>query len=211
MLPRKSAMIPRGAAKSLCFFLILPFVAILTPMSCTPPPEQEVQWEFLEGPYAREITSLLPLQQAPGRLLAGMVNGDIFFSASNGRTWTRRTPAMPGMMIHAFIQHPDSPASIYARFPYAASPLIHGKPKRCTPAPVVTASSDQRTTDQPGLRQTAVRTRSCGEQTSMRYASIRTGRTGCWLPLVPVGLSSRRIGPNSGGSLSTGEVPSVLQ
>ena len=107
-------MIPRGAAKSLCFFLILPFVAILTPMSCTPPPEQEVQWEFLEGPYAREITSLLPLQQAPGHLLAGMVNGDIFFSASNGRTWTRRTPAMPGMMIHAFIQHPDSPASIYA-------------------------------------------------------------------------------------------------
>ncbi len=114
MLPRKSAMIPRGAATSLSFILILPFLAVLIPMGCTPPAEQEVQWEFLEGPYAREITALLPLRQAPGRLLVGMVNGDIFFSQSNGRTWSRRTPAVPGMMIHAFVQHPDSPASIYA-------------------------------------------------------------------------------------------------
>ena len=109
MLPRKSAMIPRGAAKPLRFFLILPFVAILTPISCTPPAEREVQWEFLDGPYAREITTLLPLQQTPGRLLVGMVNGDVFFSPSDGRTWIRRTPATPGTMIHAFIQHPALP------------------------------------------------------------------------------------------------------
>ena len=114
MLPWKSAMIPRSAGKPLRSFLILPFVVILTLMSCAPPAEQEVQWEFLEGPYAREITTLLPLQQAPGQLLVGMVNGDIFSSPSNGRAWIRRTSAAPGMMIHAFVQHPDSPASIYA-------------------------------------------------------------------------------------------------
>jgi len=107
-------MIPRGAMPPLRFLRILSLVAILTPMSCTPPDEQEVQWEFLEGPYAREISTLLPLQQSPGQLLVGMANGDIFFSPSKGRTWIRRPPAAHGMMIYDFIQHPDSPACIYA-------------------------------------------------------------------------------------------------
>jgi photosystem II stability/assembly factor-like uncharacterized protein len=107
-------MIPRGAATRLSFLLVLPIFTLFAPISCTPPAEQNSQWEFLEGPYAREITALLPLQQAPGRLLAGMANGDIFFSPSNGQTWIRRPPAAHGMTVHAFVQHPDSPASIYA-------------------------------------------------------------------------------------------------
>jgi photosystem II stability/assembly factor-like uncharacterized protein len=96
------------------YVFLLPFILLFTSIGCTPPAEQEAQWEFLEGPYAREITALLPLQHAPGRLIAGMVNGDVFFSPANGRTWIRRPPAAHGMMIHAFVQHPDSPAVLYA-------------------------------------------------------------------------------------------------
>ncbi len=115
MLPRKSAGTPRRAIRSLPLPALIP-CALLAGMiaGCEPPAEQELQWEFLHGPYAREITTLMPLKQSQGHLLAGMVNGEIFLSASNGESWIRRTPPAPGMTIHAFVQHPDTPGSIYA-------------------------------------------------------------------------------------------------
>lgn len=105
----------RGAMNCLPLILCLPLVAILGPFAgCSPPAEIELQWEFLNGPYAREITALLPFSRQQGHLLAGMVNGDIFVTYANGRTWIRRTPADPGRVIHAIIQHPDSATTLYA-------------------------------------------------------------------------------------------------
>jgi len=115
MLPRTSVKTRLHTVRSLpplalVLYALLP--GLIT--GCEPPAEQEVQWEFLHGPYAREITTLLSLEQTRGHLLVGMVNGDVFFSASNGESWIRRTPPSPGMTIHTFVQHPDTPGSIYA-------------------------------------------------------------------------------------------------
>jgi photosystem II stability/assembly factor-like uncharacterized protein len=115
MLPWKTAMTLRGT----CFFppsrILFPYVLVLALLNgCTPPAERDAQWEFLQGPYAREITALLPLRQAHGLLLTGMVGGDVFYSPSSGRAWLRRSSPDPGRDILRFVQHPDSASLIYA-------------------------------------------------------------------------------------------------
>jgi photosystem II stability/assembly factor-like uncharacterized protein len=91
--------------------LVITFVVPLS--GCTPPSELDSQWTLLDGPYAREVAALLPLSGLPGRLVAGMANGDVYYSSSNGQTWERRTPADPGNNVYAFVQHPDTPSCLY--------------------------------------------------------------------------------------------------
>jgi photosystem II stability/assembly factor-like uncharacterized protein len=93
-----------------CLLLVALFVCL---PGCTPPQEHDQQWKLLDGPYAREISALLPLAGSPGHLLAGMDNGAIYYSGSNGQTWEQRVPADPGNVLNAIVQHPDTPSCLF--------------------------------------------------------------------------------------------------
>jgi photosystem II stability/assembly factor-like uncharacterized protein len=95
--------------------LLLPLVsALCTFIGCGPPEEQPAEWENLNGPYAREISALLPLRSPEGRIMAGMTNGEIAYSTTNGQTWMRMNSPAPGSAIFQLVQHPDSPGVVYA-------------------------------------------------------------------------------------------------
>ena len=115
MLPGKTAMTLRGTSFFPPSRILFPCVLVLALVNgCAPPAEHDAQWEFLNGPYAREITALLPLRQSHGLLMAGMADGDVFYSPSAGRAWLRRSSPDPGREILKFVQHPDSASLIFA-------------------------------------------------------------------------------------------------
>jgi photosystem II stability/assembly factor-like uncharacterized protein len=110
---RGSAMTQRDAVgRQSCIVSLITAILLLT--GCGPPGEQPTEWVMLNGPYAREIASLLPLRNVPGHLLVGMTDGEVYFSSNNGQSWSRTTSPAPGKMINQCIQHPDTPSVMFA-------------------------------------------------------------------------------------------------
>ena len=83
-------------------------------LSCGPRPVAETHWEFLNGPYARNVSALLPSRTNSDLLFAGLTNGDLFSSTNGGRTWVQRTSPAPGFTIHQFIEEPEPGSLLYA-------------------------------------------------------------------------------------------------
>jgi photosystem II stability/assembly factor-like uncharacterized protein len=86
----------------------------LLSLSCSPLEVAEAQWEFLNGPYARNVSTLLPSRTNSELLFAGITNGDLFFSTDGGRNWVRRTSPAPGFTIHEFVEEPEPGSLLYA-------------------------------------------------------------------------------------------------
>jgi photosystem II stability/assembly factor-like uncharacterized protein len=113
MHQRKSAM--KQPVAVYFMLLILPLLTALSAfIGCGPPAERPAEWENLDGPYAREISALLPLRNPQGCVLAGMTNGEISYSATNGQSWMRMSSPAPGKAILQLVQHPDTPGVVYA-------------------------------------------------------------------------------------------------
>jgi photosystem II stability/assembly factor-like uncharacterized protein len=83
-------------------------------LSCGPHQAAETHWEFLNGPYARNVSALLPSQTSSDLLFAGLTNGDLFFSTNGGRTWVRRTSPAPGFTINQIVEEPEPGSLLYA-------------------------------------------------------------------------------------------------
>jgi len=82
--------------------------------SCGPRPAGETHWEFLNGPYARNVSALLPSRTNSDLLFAGLTNGDLFSSTNGGRTWVRRTSPAPGFTVNQLVEEPEPGSLLYA-------------------------------------------------------------------------------------------------
>jgi photosystem II stability/assembly factor-like uncharacterized protein len=113
MHQRKSAMKQPVAVHFMLLFLPL-LTTLSSSIGCGPPGEQPAEWENVNGPYAREISALLPLRNPQGCIMAGMTNGEIAYSNTSGQSWMRMHSPAPGNAILQLVQHPDTPAVVYA-------------------------------------------------------------------------------------------------
>jgi len=89
-------------------------LCVLLGLSCGPRPVADTHWEFLNGPYARNVSALLPSRTSSDFLFAGLTNGDLFSSTNGGRTWVQRTSPAPGFTIHQFVEEPEPGSLLYA-------------------------------------------------------------------------------------------------
>ncbi len=106
-LPRLATLL--GVARLIPFVLIVGCSAhAVNPLS--------VQWELLQGPYARNITTL---HVSPGEnlLFAGLANGELSMSTDGGRSWAYRTPPSPGEPVLRFFDDPVAKTMLYAAGP----------------------------------------------------------------------------------------------
>jgi photosystem II stability/assembly factor-like uncharacterized protein len=83
-------------------------------LSCGPRPAEETHWEFLNGPYARNVSTLLPSRMNGDFLFAGLANGDLYCSTNGGRTWAQRASPAPGFRINQFVEEPEPGSLVYA-------------------------------------------------------------------------------------------------
>lgn len=89
-------------------------LSALLALSCGPRPVEETHWEFLNGPYARNVSALLPSRTSSDFLFAGLTNGDVYSSINGGRTWVQRTSPAPGFSINQFVEEPEPGSLLYA-------------------------------------------------------------------------------------------------
>ena len=86
--------------------------AFLTGCSASGPSFQ--LWEETGGPYARNISAVLPDNRIAGTLYASAGSGEIAVSTSNGRSWAHAAPIPGGPEVHQLIQDPESPDRLFA-------------------------------------------------------------------------------------------------
>lgn len=93
--------------------VFLPLLVLLS--SCGSPPVQlpALQWESLQGPFARNISTMVAF---PGdRLLyAALTSGEIALSTDGGRSWAYRTPTVAGEPVSRFYADPADQKLLYA-------------------------------------------------------------------------------------------------
>jgi hypothetical protein len=116
--PRTDTRIPMRQSSrhtvTLFVFSACAGVCVLLGFSCGPRPPAETHWEFLNGPYARNVSAFLPSRTNGDFLFAGLTNGSLFSSTNGGRTWLQRTSPAPGFTIHQFVEEPEPGSLLYA-------------------------------------------------------------------------------------------------
>jgi photosystem II stability/assembly factor-like uncharacterized protein len=73
-----------------------------------------MQWECMGGPRAQNITAVLPDERAPGTLYAGLANGEVSISTTDGASWAPLATVTEHVSIDRLIQDPEVPERIYA-------------------------------------------------------------------------------------------------
>lgn len=73
-----------------------------------------IRWEPTGGPYAQNISTVLPDCKTPGCLYAGLMNGEIVFSTSDGKSWSHLSTLPRVRIIYQLLQDPDQPEKFYA-------------------------------------------------------------------------------------------------
>lgn len=76
-----------------------------------------MQWEYMGGPVAQNIVSVLPDERVPGTIYAGLSNGQVCISITDGAAWSQLSTVAPQVPIDRLIQDPEVPERIYAATP----------------------------------------------------------------------------------------------
>ncbi|HUI64531.1 MAG TPA: hypothetical protein VL126_06805, partial [Bacteroidota bacterium] len=102
------------------------------------PGQPLVQWESTGGPFAQNISTVLPDCKTPGSLYVGLHDGEIVFSSNEGRSWSHHSALPRVHRIFQILQDPDLPERFYAATDMGAfssndrarqwSPLLIGAP-----------------------------------------------------------------------------------
>ncbi len=93
-------------------FLLLASVTLLT--GCAGTSQQGLQWEYTGGPYGQNVSSLLVDQDSPQSLYAGLLNGDLYRSSDEGKTWQKWGNLGRSARIHQLVQNPEKGDILYA-------------------------------------------------------------------------------------------------
>ncbi len=88
------------------------FTALIAGCTASGPAVRE--WEETGGPYAQDISAVLPDNRIPGTVYASLGNGEIAVSTSDGRSWGHGAPIPGGAEIRQLLQDPDSPDRLFA-------------------------------------------------------------------------------------------------
>jgi photosystem II stability/assembly factor-like uncharacterized protein len=72
------------------------------------------EWEETGGPYAQNISAVLPDNRIPGTVYASLGNGEIAVTTSDGRSWGRGEQIPGGPEVRQLVQDPDSPDRLFA-------------------------------------------------------------------------------------------------
>jgi photosystem II stability/assembly factor-like uncharacterized protein len=94
------------------FDVLLLFPAFLAGCSASGPSSR--LWEETGGPYAQNISAILPDNRIAGTLYASPGGGEIAVSTSDGRTWGHATPVPGGPEVQQLVQDPDNPDRLFA-------------------------------------------------------------------------------------------------
>ena len=71
-------------------------------------------WEETGGPYARNISTVLPDNRIAGTLYASPGRGEIAVSTSNGRSWAHLSSIPGGPDVRQLAQDPENPDRLFA-------------------------------------------------------------------------------------------------
>ncbi len=73
-----------------------------------------MQWEYLNGPVAQDVTCLLPTPGTPGAVLAGTAGGDLYASENAGGSWKKISTVVTSRPILRLVRHPEDPSLLFA-------------------------------------------------------------------------------------------------
>ncbi len=92
---------------------VLLLAAALAP-GCAGTGSSSLLWEDTGGPFAQNISAVLPDGRIAGTVYASLAGGDIAVSTSDGRTWGRAGKIPGGPQVHRLAQDPDNPDRLFA-------------------------------------------------------------------------------------------------
>ena len=81
---------------------------------CAGPMELSVGWEYTGGPYAQDISSVLPDAFLAGHLYAGLRTGEVYKSTDRGASWNRIALIRKDASVTRLYQDSDVPAKLLA-------------------------------------------------------------------------------------------------
>ncbi len=94
--------------------LFLLFASLALFAGCAGTSQQGLQWEYTGGPYGQNVSSLLVDEGSPKTLYAGLLNGDVYRSTDEGRTWQKWGSLGRSAVIHQLVQNPENGDILYA-------------------------------------------------------------------------------------------------
>jgi photosystem II stability/assembly factor-like uncharacterized protein len=94
--------------------LLLPGIALLLLEGCGATQSGALRWEFMDGPYAQNISAVLPDEKSPGTIFATLSSGDLFLSTNEGSSWTRLATVTQQRPIYRLLQDPERPEKLFA-------------------------------------------------------------------------------------------------
>jgi photosystem II stability/assembly factor-like uncharacterized protein len=71
-------------------------------------------WQSMEGPFAQNITAVLPDEKSPEAVFAALDNGELFVSSNGGNSWSRLATLTRRRPIYRLFQDPERAEKIFA-------------------------------------------------------------------------------------------------
>jgi len=98
--------------RELCTFLARAFPLLIAGCTASGPAIRE--WEETGGPFAQNISAVLPDNRIEGTVYASFGSGEIALSTSDGLSWGHGSPIPGGPEIRQLLQDPDTPDRLFA-------------------------------------------------------------------------------------------------
>jgi photosystem II stability/assembly factor-like uncharacterized protein len=73
-----------------------------------------LEWLPTGGPQAQNVATMLVDEKTPGGVFAALLNGDVYLSGDDGRSWKILSTIRPLTQVYQLVQDPESADRIYA-------------------------------------------------------------------------------------------------
>jgi photosystem II stability/assembly factor-like uncharacterized protein len=73
-----------------------------------------LEWTYTGGPFGQNVATVLSDNKVPGQIFAALLNGDVYVSHDNGKTWTTLSTIRKSDFIYQFAQDPENGDALYA-------------------------------------------------------------------------------------------------
>lgn len=93
-------------------FLIVVFGMLLAGCGSSGP--SVLEWSYTGGPFGQNVAAILPDDKVPGQIFAALLNGEIYVSPDEGKTWRLLSTIRKWDFIYQLAQDPENGDILYA-------------------------------------------------------------------------------------------------
>jgi photosystem II stability/assembly factor-like uncharacterized protein len=73
-----------------------------------------LEWSYTGGPFGQNVAAILPDDKVPGQIFAALLNGEVYISPDEGKTWKILSTIRKWDFIYQLVQDPENGDVLYA-------------------------------------------------------------------------------------------------